>query len=235
MPPQDVQRVRPLLFQGEVARYSRDGIECPRCPVAYRLMAYAARSGYASVPNRDPSNLAFLNHRCYRWAVSSEEQLSPANQNLAAAINRSGVPDRPSVDQAGNALNPQIGGVSLIRLTTHHDDRGSLTPLLFETGHPFWEEPVVHAYSLTIRPGRIKGWGMHRFQTDRYFVASGSLRVVLFDGREGSPSCAQFAEYFFTDSCPGLLRIPPGVWHADQNWGDQEARRYCGGLTFGGL
>jgi len=54
--------------------------------------------------------------------------------------------------------------------------------------HPFWQEPVVHAYGITIRPGRIKGWGMHKLQTDRYAIVNGSVRVVLFDGRSESPT-----------------------------------------------
>jgi hypothetical protein len=41
---------------------------------------------------------------------------------------------------------------------------------------PFWEEPIVYAYSFTVAPGRIKGWGMHRDQTDRYAALAGQLR-----------------------------------------------------------
>jgi len=142
---------------------------------------------------------------------------------LAAKINRAARADAPSVNREGKALPAVIGGVVLVRLSSHHDDRGALTPVL-DVRHPFWSVPIVYAYSITIRPGRIKGWGMHRLQTDRYFVNQGSVRVVLFDGREDSPSCGQFAEFFFTDATPGLLSIPPGVWHADQNWGDADAQ-----------
>jgi dTDP-4-dehydrorhamnose 3,5-epimerase len=152
----------------------------------------------------------------------SKESRSAAAE-LAAAVNRAACSDAPSVDREGKALPPAIEGVLMVRLTSHHDDRGSLTPVL-DVRNPFWTQPIVYAYSITIRPGRIKGWGMHRLQTDRYFVARGSVRVVLFDGREESPSCGRYAELFFTDASPGLLRIPPGVWHADQNWGDSDAQ-----------
>ena len=47
---------------------------------------------------------------------------------------------------------------------------------------------------------------------------------MLHDGRVGSRSYGRFAEFHFTDATPGLLRIPPGVWHADQNWGDTDVR-----------
>ena len=87
----------------------------------------------------------------------------------------------------------------------------------------FWAEPVVYAYEITINPGRIKGWGMHEHQADRYVATTGSVRVVLFDGREGSPTAGAIAQLQFGERNPGLVRIPPGVWHADQNWGDTVA------------
>jgi dTDP-4-dehydrorhamnose 3,5-epimerase len=122
-------------------------------------------------------------------------------------------PDGPDLAMAGN-----IAGVRIERLVQHDDHRGSLMPFL-NFGSPFWSEPIVYGYRYTVRPGRIKGWGMHRRQTDRYFVESGNLRVVLFDGRDDSPDKGHFCQFFFSSSSPGLLLIPPGVWHASQNWG----------------
>lgn len=133
-----------------------------------------------------------------------------------------GVPERPSVTAGGEALTTGIDGVVLERLQAHVDHRGSLTEVL-DTRRPFWSEPVVYAYQITIAPGRIKGWGMHKLQTDRYFASRGSVRVVLYDGRVGSPTKGEFSQFHFSDRSPGLLAIPPGVWHADQNTGSGEA------------
>ena len=91
----------------------------------------------------------------------------------------SGVRDQPTAGR--------IEGVQAVRLEPHADHRGSLFELV-NFDHPFWQEPVVHAYGITIRPGRIKGWGMHKLQTDRYAIVNGSVRVVLFDGRSESPT-----------------------------------------------
>jgi dTDP-4-dehydrorhamnose 3,5-epimerase len=115
-----------------------------------------------------------------------------------------------------------IEGVKLARLSGFEDHRGALTEV-FNPEMNFWVEPIVYSYFITIRPGRIKGWGMHRVQADRYFVLGGSVRVVLYDGRVKSPSYEQFAQFHFTESTRGLLHIPQGVWHADQNWGDTDA------------
>ena len=64
---------------------------------------------------------------------------------------------------------------------------------------------------------------MHEYQTDRYFIVSGNVRVVLFDGRDESSTAGSFLEANFADRASGLIKIPPGVWHADQNWSDVEA------------
>ncbi len=131
--------------------------------------------------------------------------------------------DRPTVDAASNELGPAIEGVQVERLTMHADPRGLMTPVI-DVRSSFWDEPVVYAYRFTILPARIKGWGMHDHQTDRYFVVSGSVRVVLFDGRDESPTSGSIVQVNFTDRTPGLVKIPPGVWHADQNVGDAPCR-----------
>jgi len=130
--------------------------------------------------------------------------------------------DRSTVDASGRELPVGIEGVEVRRLVVHADARGVLTPVV-DTRDPFWDEPVVYAYHVSILPGRIKGWGMHERQTDRYFIVSGDVRVALFDGRDGSATMGATAEVYFTDRTPGLVKIPPGVWHADQNWGAAEA------------
>ena len=143
--------------------------------------------------------------------------------DVLAAVARAAERDDKTVDRGGKLLPPSIDGVVVKRLSTHVDDRGGLTPLL-DTRDPFWAEPVVYAYEVVIKPGRIKGWGMHERQSDRYFVCSGDVRVVLFDGRESSPTAGALVQLHFGERSPGLVCIPPGVWHADHNWGDSVAR-----------
>lgn len=102
----------------------------------------------------------------------------------------------------------------------HVDHRGSLLGVI-DTREPFWREPIVYAYRFTILPGRIKGWGMHEHQADRYLILAGQIRVVLYDGRETSMTYEQINQVHFADEALGLLSIPPGVWHADQNRRDR--------------
>jgi dTDP-4-dehydrorhamnose 3,5-epimerase len=147
-----------------------------------------------------------------------ERSLLPVDMDVTPDAPR----DQPTVDDDGELLDTGLDGVELVRVSPHVDDRGSLIEI-YNPSLKFWREPIVYTYGVLIRPGRIKGWGMHKLQTDRYYVATGCLRVVLYDGRTDSPSYQRFAEFHFTDASLGLLRIPPGVWHADQNWGDTDA------------
>jgi dTDP-4-dehydrorhamnose 3,5-epimerase len=134
----------------------------------------------------------------------------------------SGVRDVPTVTADGRR-RPQLEGVVSARGIVHADHRGALMELI-NFDDPFWEEPVVYAYSFTVAPRRIKGWGMHKRQTDRYAALSGRLRVVLYDARPDSSTFQQFAEFSFADEATGFLRIPAGVWHADQNVGEEPCR-----------
>jgi len=153
--------------------------------------------------------------------MAEDPRAAPFRAAVQAAASAA-VGDLPTVDAGSKELGPRIDGVETKRLTIHADPRGTLTPAL-DVRDAFWDEPIVYAYRISILPGRIKGWGMHRLQTDRYLMTAGDVRVVLFDGREDSPTAGSLVELNFTDRTPGLVKIPPGVWHADQNWGDTEA------------
>jgi dTDP-4-dehydrorhamnose 3,5-epimerase len=133
-----------------------------------------------------------------------------------------GTRDVPTVGAAGRR-RPQLDGVVVAPAVVHADHRGTLMEAV-NFDNPFWEEPVLYAYSFTVAPGRIKGWGMHKRQTDRYVALAGRLRVVLYDGRPDSATFERFAEFSFADEAPGFLRIPPGIWHADQNVGEVPCR-----------
>jgi dTDP-4-dehydrorhamnose 3,5-epimerase len=156
-----------------------------------------------------------------RPLVSDDARIR-SRYDLARLVAPTGSADVPTVDAEGNALTTGIEGVVHSRAVSHIDDRGSLTEAV-NFDDDFWDEPIVYSYLITINPGRIKGWGMHLKQADRYFVCHGNIRVVLYDGRVDSPTYQRFAVFDLSHAARGRLLIPPGVWHADQNWGDNEA------------
>jgi dTDP-4-dehydrorhamnose 3,5-epimerase len=59
----------------------------------------------------------------------------------------------------------------------------------------------------------IKGWHYHRKQTDHFTVVKGMAKVVLYDGREDSPTHGEINEFFMGDMNQILLKIPPLVMH----------------------
>ena len=59
-------------------------------------------------------------------------------------------------------------------------------------------------------------------QGDRHYSFAGEGRMVLYDGRDDSPTQGRFAEVHFSEVSRGVLYIPPGVWHAAQNTGDRD-------------
>ena len=94
----------------------------------------------------------------------------------------SGVPDRVTVSREGFRVGALPFGASTRKAVLHTDERGSLCEVL----DPRWgwhPEPMVFAYFFTLRPGKVKGWGMHRTHDDRYFLVTGEMKVVLYDGQ----------------------------------------------------
>jgi dTDP-4-dehydrorhamnose 3,5-epimerase len=105
---------------------------------------------------------------------------------------------------------------------THPDERGTLTEIF----NPTWDlsdEPLVYVYQVTIRPGQVKGFVLHKTYSDRLFFSQGTVKVVLYDDREESPTRGRVNELFFSEESRGHLVIPPNLWHAVQNVGSTDA------------
>jgi dTDP-4-dehydrorhamnose 3,5-epimerase len=83
--------------------------------------------------------------------------------------------------------------------------------------------PVVQVHTTTTLPGRVRAWGLHQHSADRLFVVSGLVRFAVFDGRAGSPSFGQMTDLLVSDLSPGLLVIPPNLYHGWKNIGETEA------------
>ena len=127
-----------------------------------------------------------------------------------------------TVTEKSEPIETLIEGVVTRRSITHPDERGTLTEIF----NPAWglsDEPLVYVYQVTIRPGQIKGFVLHRTYNDRLFFSLGTVKVVLYDDREGSPTRGMLNELFFGENSRGNLVIPSNVWHAVQNVGSTDA------------
>jgi len=108
----------------------------------------------------------------------------------------------------------------LARPVSHH--HGHLTEA-FRADWGVTEAAVVQVNLTTTFPGRIRAWGIHCFTVDRLFAATGSLCIVCYDGRRGSPTFGCINEFMLGGRNQGLVIIPPGVFHGWKNIGDDEA------------
>lgn len=127
-----------------------------------------------------------------------------------------------AVNAQGNLRDTPINGVEFrpTRPVPHEDGHMS------EVARTSWDiikSPVVQVHVTTTLPGRIRAWGLHRQTSDRLFVASGLVKIVVFDGRRGSPTFQKFNEFSVSDRNPGLLTIAPNLYHGWKNIGTTEA------------
>jgi dTDP-4-dehydrorhamnose 3,5-epimerase len=104
-----------------------------------------------------------------------------------------------------------IQDVQVRRLRAIPDERGYLIEMLRSDWEEF--ETFGQVYLTAVYPGVVKGWHYHKKQTDHFICIHGMAKVVLYDGREGSPTHGEVNEFFMGELNPILLKIPPGVMH----------------------
>jgi dTDP-4-dehydrorhamnose 3,5-epimerase len=129
--------------------------------------------------------------------------------------------DVATVSDDGVVLGRLTDGVSIRPAPTHADTRGAVVELfdLRWNSHP---DPLVFAYSFTIRPGFAKGWNLHKEHDDRYVIMFGEMELVLFDPRADSPTYGQICRMVLGERNRCLINIPRNVWHADRNIGSTD-------------
>ena len=127
-----------------------------------------------------------------------------------------------AVNAEGLLKNMPIDGVQFrpVRPVPHED--GHVT----EVARASWPEighPVVQVHTTTTLPGRVRAWGLHQRSTDRLFVVSGLVKIAVFDGRHDSPSFGRLNTFTVSEKNPGLLVVPPNLYHGWKNIGTLEA------------
>lgn len=104
-----------------------------------------------------------------------------------------------------------IDGVKIKNLKVVPDERGRLMEILRADDEIF--EAFGQVYMTTTYPGVVKGWHSHAAQGDNICCVKGMIKLVLFDGRDGSPTKGQFDEFFIGENKPMLVQVPKGVQH----------------------
>jgi len=104
-----------------------------------------------------------------------------------------------------------IEGVGVYPLRQIPDERGKIMHMLRADAPHF--ERFGEIYFSMVHPGVIKGWHLHTVMTLNYAVLIGTIKLVLFDERNGSASKGQLMELFPGEANYILVRIPPGIWN----------------------
>jgi dTDP-4-dehydrorhamnose 3,5-epimerase len=105
---------------------------------------------------------------------------------------------------------PRIEGVEFVPLRRIPDERGTIYHMLRRTDPHFLEFGEI--YFTTVYRDVIKGWHRHREMTLNYACIWGRIKLVLADGREGSPTRGAIVERFLGPDDYSLAIIPPGIW-----------------------
>jgi dTDP-4-dehydrorhamnose 3,5-epimerase len=137
------------------------------------------------------------------------------DQTLAAAVK-----DRQMVTPDGKSVETLVEGVSFHDVPTHSDSRGTVVEI-FDPRWQWHPDPLVFAYSFTLRPGCAKGWNLHKLHDDRYCLLQGEMELILYDVRPTSSTCGCVSRIVLSEHHRRLVNIPKFVWHADVNIGTQ--------------
>jgi len=114
-----------------------------------------------------------------------------------------------------------IDGVAVRPLRQIPDERGKVMHMLRADAPHF--DRFGEIYFSVVYPGVIKGWHLHQRMTLNYAVISGSIKLVLFDDRDGSATRRELMELFVGDGNYCLVTVPAGVWNGFKGMGREPA------------
>ncbi len=124
--------------------------------------------------------------------------------------------DRQSITSDWEFLQPRIDQVRIKEVKNVVKENGALT----EVYRRDWQldaGEVDQVFQVLLEPGGVSAWHTHQLTTDRLFVSQGTIKVVLYDARQSSPTCGLINEFRLGSLRPALIIVPPGVWHGVQN------------------
>ena len=130
--------------------------------------------------------------------------------------------DSQQVTDEWQKLQAAIDGVVVHEVRHVPRDHGVITEIF----RPQWDPtglPIVHIYQSRLFPAAIGAWSCHEKTIDRLFINQGHVKIVLFDGRDDSPTSGRIMELHAGDARPAFVVIPVGVWHGIQNLGPSDA------------
>ncbi|HBG47488.1 MAG TPA: dTDP-4-dehydrorhamnose 3,5-epimerase [Deltaproteobacteria bacterium] len=104
-----------------------------------------------------------------------------------------------------------IEGLRTELLGQFADHRGRVMHMLRNDSPMF--EGFGEIYFSIVNPGKVKAWKRHLRMTQHFAVPVGRIRLVVYDGREGSPTFGSIEVIETGEVDYMLIRIPPLLWY----------------------
>ncbi|MGV3756801.1 MAG: cupin domain-containing protein [Verrucomicrobiota bacterium] len=149
-------------------------------------------------------------------ATKARKQTPPKLAGMIAESQKDG----QSVTADWTQLQTLIDGVKLREVKHVSKENGYLTEI-FRKDWALDTGEVDQVFQVSLLPGGLSAWHTHAVTIDRLFVNSGLVKVVLYDARADSPTYKMVNVFRLGTVRPGLVVIPPGVWHGVQNLGGE--------------
>jgi dTDP-4-dehydrorhamnose 3,5-epimerase len=131
--------------------------------------------------------------------------------------------DEQSVTADWAALQEAIDGVRLIEVRNVIGETGCTTEVIRRE----WFDGALdldQVFQVTLAGGGLTAWHVHMKTTDRLFVSSGQMKIALYDGRPESETHGRINVFRLGERRPGLVIVPPGVWHGVKNLQSSDGR-----------
>ena len=104
-----------------------------------------------------------------------------------------------------------IDGVKIIKKKQIIDDKGKILHMIRVDDENFVKFGEI--YFSFVNPKKIKAWHSHKLMTLNYVAVHGSIKLVLYDDREGSTTKGKVQEIMLSNKNPYLVSIPPKIWN----------------------
>jgi dTDP-4-dehydrorhamnose 3,5-epimerase len=133
------------------------------------------------------------------------------------------IKDKQSITSDWEFTNiAMIDGVMLKEVKNVIKNNGALVEIV-RTDWLDDNKAIDQVFQVTLSPGAVSAWHAHEVTTDRLFVNHGLISIVLYDAREDSPTFGQINEFKLGTARPGLLVVPPKIWHGIKNLADESS------------
>ena len=125
-------------------------------------------------------------------------------------------------DGGDRLASSSIDGVQVLSLPHVTLPNGFMMEM-FRSDWPAIGTSVRQANWFSLLPGAVTGWHCHSGHTDHLVGVAGTIKLALWDGRDGSPSRGAPEVVRLDPKRPTMVIVPPGVWHGLRNEGSAPA------------